>query len=299
MPVNRNSRVFSKHFIDSVGRKLRPDEVPTENLPTLPTKVSQSRVRQPLVKKPLRRDRIESDVPDVVHVGDVTMDVGTNTEIDVSDDRRTLETKLNTLTAEIAMLKSTVTSNRFIRLECIADNDANVAFYTGFPTYSHLKCCFDFPGAESGHLQYRDSKRVLDSKRSLPPLEEFFLVMVRLRLGLFEQDLAYRFGVSQSTVCRIFTTWINFLYVQFQQISLWPPNKYVNSHMPKLFKQQYPITRVIIDATEIFIQQSALPEVKQLTFSNYKNHNTYKCLVGISPSGVVACFSLVVPQTKS
>ena len=42
-----------------------------------------------------------------------------------------------------AMLKSTVTSNRF-RLECIVDNDANVAFYTGFPTHSHPKCCFDF-----------------------------------------------------------------------------------------------------------------------------------------------------------
>ena len=37
-------------------------------------------------------------------------------------------------------------------------------------------------------------------KRSPPPLEEFVLTMVRLRLGLFEQDLAYRFGVSQSTV---------------------------------------------------------------------------------------------------
>ena len=80
----------------------------------------------------------------------------------MSDDRRTLETKLNTLTTEIAMLKSTVTSNRF-RLECIADNDANVAIYTGFPTYSDLKCCFDFLGAQSGHLQYRDSKRFIDS----------------------------------------------------------------------------------------------------------------------------------------
>ena len=34
------------------------------------------------------------------------------------------------------------------------------------------------------------------------------LVLVRLRLGLFEQDLAYRFGVSQSTISRIIITWI-------------------------------------------------------------------------------------------
>ena len=69
------------------------------------------------MKKPLRRDQIESEVPDVVHVGDVTMDVRTNTEIDMSNDRRTLATKLNTLTADIAMLKSTVTSTKF-RLYC-------------------------------------------------------------------------------------------------------------------------------------------------------------------------------------
>ena len=34
-------------------------------------------------------------------------------------------------------------------------------------------------------------------------MEEFFLMLVRLWLGLMEQDLAYRFGISQSTVSRI------------------------------------------------------------------------------------------------
>ena len=87
--------------------------------------------------------------------------------------------------------------------------------------------------------------------RSLPPMEEFFLTLVRLRLGLLEQDIAYRFGVSQSTVSRIFTTWINFLYIQFRQIPLWPPKEFVCAHMPKIFKEQYPSTRVIIDATEV------------------------------------------------
>ena len=57
----------------------------------------------------------------------------------------------------------------------------------------------------------------------LSPLEECFLVLVCLRLGLFEQDLAYHFAVSQSTVSRIAITWINFLYLQFKQLPLWPP----------------------------------------------------------------------------
>ena len=61
--------------------------------------------------------------------------------------------------------------------------------------------------------------------------------------------------------------------------------------MPQVFKDQYPSTRVIIDATEIFIEQPHLPEIQKMTFSSYKNHNTYKALIGISPSGAITFIS--------
>ena len=59
--------------------------------------------------------------------------------------------------------------------------------------------------------------------------------------------------------------------------------------MPITFRMLYPKTRCIIDATEIFIQMPSNPTAQQLTFSNYKNHNTLKALVAITPSGAV-CF---------
>ena len=43
----------------------------------------------------------------------------------------------------------------------------------------------------------------------------------------------------------------------------------------------------------------AMPEIQQLTFSRYKNHNTYKALVGISPSGVVTFVSELFPGSIS
>ena len=52
----------------------------------------------------------------------------------------------------------------------------------------------------------------------LPLLEQFFMTLVRLRLGSLELDLAKRFGVSQSTVWRITLTWINLLYHSFKAI---------------------------------------------------------------------------------
>ncbi|XP_011403458.1 PREDICTED: uncharacterized protein LOC100636450 [Amphimedon queenslandica] len=114
-------------------------------------------------------------------------------------------------------------------------------------------------------------------------------------LGLMEQDLAYRFDISQSTVSRIVMTWINFMYLEFKKIPLWPPKELVQANMPKIFKQQYPNTRVILDATEVYIDQPHLPDIQQMTFSNYKNSNTFKVLIGISPDGVVTFISSLYP----
>jgi hypothetical protein len=77
------------------------------------------------------------------------------------------------------------------------------------------------------------------------------MVLMRLRLGSFEQDLADRFGVSCSTVSRVFTT-INFLYLKLKELPLWPPQEVILRSMPQLFKEMHPNTRVSLDATEIY-----------------------------------------------
>ena len=61
--------------------------------------------------------------------------------------------------------------------------------------------------------------------------------------------------------------------------------------MPQTFKDFFPTTRCIIDATEIFIQTPSSPQAQQLTFSSYKNHNTLKALVAVTPSGVISFVS--------
>ena len=66
-------------------------------------------------------------------------------------------------------------------------------------------------------------------------------------------------------------------------------------NMPRQFREKYPSTRVIIDATEIFVEQPQLPELQKMTFSSYKNHNTFKALVGISPDGAITFVSSLYP----
>ena len=123
--------------------------------------------------------------------------------------------------------------------------------------------------------------------RTLTPSEEFFLVMCRLRLGFAEIHLAHLFKISQSTVSSIFVSWINFLYLKFDQINIWPSRKVVDKSMPEAFKEKYPSTKVRIDCTEVRCQMPGSRLLNNELFSSYKNHTTPKALAGISPKGSI------------
>ena len=89
--------------------------------------------------------------------------------------------------------------------------------------------------------------------RSLRPLDEFFIIMYRLRQGFPEDHLAQLFNVSASTVRRIFVTWVNFMFFKFGQINIWPSRKVIDT-MPESFKRKYKSTIVIIDCNEVRCQ---------------------------------------------
>lgn len=118
----------------------------------------------------------------------------------------------------------------------------------------------------------------------MPLLSEFILVLVRLRLGLLIGHLADIYSLSKGSVSKIFTTWINLLYHVLKDIIIvWPTKQQVKRHLPKSFAK-FPRTRVIIDCT-VKIQKLTGPSAQKVTWSNYKSSNTFKLLVGISPTG--------------
>ncbi|CAN7938889.1 unnamed protein product [Ixodes hexagonus] len=128
---------------------------------------------------------------------------------------------------------------------------------------------------------------------SLSTESKLFLVLVRLRLGLFQQDLAHRFNIHQSNVSRLFTTWINFMYLRLSELPLSPSRAVIDKNMPESFEQKYSRTRVIIDATELKCEVPSSFVLQSTTFSPYKSTNTFKGLVSISPDGLVTFISSV------
>ena len=131
----------------------------------------------------------------------------------------------------------------------------------------------------------RTTKEKCEPKPKLSLPDQFFMVLVRLRLGRVVENLADCFYVSPSTVSRTFTTWINLMYLKFQELPMWMSRRKVDKHMPPSFRQWYPTTRVIIDATEFFIEKPSSLARQSASWSSYKNHNTFKSLLGISTDG--------------
>ena len=117
------------------------------------------------------------------------------------------------------------------------------------------------------------------------------MTLVKLRHDFPESDLAARFGISQPTVSPIFSAWIRCIYHAFREIDIWPSRSLVDAFMPDSFRQKYPSTRGIIDATEFHIEKPANPDVQASTWSNYKSTNTLKLLVGVTPNGVISFLS--------
>lgn len=178
------------------------------------------------------------------------------------------------------------------------DNDTLTKFYTGLPAYSIFLWLFNYVAAKSSRMTYWTGNSSTPSGNKsrfsttvLRPVDQFLSFLMRNRLGLLVQDISDRFGISTATFSKYYTTWLCLLHKELKILNPFPSRDIINRTMPSQFKIKYPSTRVIIDCTEIFIQHPSSLTNQSLTYSNYKNHNTLKFLVGITPSGVISFVS--------
>lgn len=99
------------------------------------------------------------------------------------------------------------------------------------------------------------------------------------------------YKITLKEVYTIFITWIRFMSLQWNNLDLWIDRENVKAYLPIDFHDKYPETRVILDATECPIKKPKLPLAQQVTFSSYKNRNTIKILIGITPGGMISYVS--------
>ena len=122
---------------------------------------------------------------------------------------------------------------------------------------------------------------------------QLFLTLVKLKLNLKVEDLAFRFKISASVVSRYITTWICFLYHHLKEIDWVPTVEQVNGTLPHSFRKLYPNIYAIIDGSEVFIETPSDLNLQSSTWSQYKHHNTSKFLVACTPNGAISYLSPV------
>ena len=119
-------------------------------------------------------------------------------------------------------------------------------------------------------------------------LEQEFLLIMRSRLGLLQEDLAWRFQVSDTTAPKVITTWVKLLSKEFGCLIICPSKGQICATPPVCFKNIYLKTKVIINCTEMFAQTPSSLEVQSLLWSEYKHHCTFKLLICITPNGAIS-----------
>ena len=133
--------------------------------------------------------------------------------------------------------------------------------------------------------------RKCNTPKKLSQHDEFLLTIMRLRL--LNEDLAERFGVSPTLCSYIFTTWIKLLRkVLGKALVVQLLKESIKEHLPEIFlKSGYQKRCVIIDCAEVFIKRPKSLSAQAATLSDYKHHNTFKFLAGISLTGIISFLS--------
>ena len=148
-------------------------------------------------------------------------------------------------------------------------------FYTGFPDYETLIAFWNYIEPSASHLTYYSSVRDatqantndvfpflntpgkkfpgrnVGAQRSLQPIDKFWLLLTRLRLGLFERDLGFRFNISISTVSDIMITYSNHLFVMLGSLPMWGSKDVIKQHLLQPFKEDLKMYAVSLTALRL------------------------------------------------
>ncbi|CAN7985166.1 unnamed protein product [Ixodes hexagonus] len=189
--------------------------------------------------------------------------------------------ELNILRLEVYFLRENL-ERKNLTEEAFRNNEELTKYYTGLPNFGVLHAVFELVKRLVRH----------SPNNVLTQFQEFIVTLIRLRLNTPLQDLAHRFGVSEATISRSITKWVDGLYVDLDRVVRWPTRKQLKRTMPMCFRAAFGTdVAVVIDCFEVFIEKPTSHMARSLTWSQYKHHNTVKYLIGIAPQGTVTFIS--------
>ena len=187
--------------------------------------------------------------------------------------------------------------------ENILKTDKNVLFYTGIKSLSVFNKLYNYIvpyvrrkwrgprfSVTTFKRNFSKSPKKMGPATKLPGKDEFLLMLMKVRLGLLQEDLANRFKVSGTQAGRIFATWVKAARKVMDSLVYVLDQGTVNATKPCRFNIHGSI-HSIADGSEIFIQTPKNHDLQRMTWSQYKHHNTGKFLIVVAPNSFIQYIS--------
>ena len=255
--------VCSDHFVDKRPTLENPNPVLNLGYEKPAKKPRRERHRRELspVKRKEREQEAEESPEHVPEKEPCHECLRKETEIEslikkvdsLSIERDDLSQKVTEVTVKVHRLKE---DHRPFSVTSIK-TDAKMKFFTGLQTVAVFGILFNLlkPFIQSMNFWRGDkqTRKVVTSKlvkrrtQKITAKEQLLLVLMRLRLGLFMEDLADRFCISVGTCSGIFCTWIKLLSkVLGDALIVWLPRESISTNLPFVFQAKDAKTRCII-----------------------------------------------------
>lgn len=165
-------------------------------------------------------------------------------------------------------------------------NDAEkVKFYTGLPNYFVLETVMWLLAPHMDGMK----------NMKLSKFQQLLLTLMRLRLDLRNQDLAYRFGVKVGMVTRTVHQMVNIMSSTLVPTAVfWPSRAELRKNLPAALRTSHPDCAVIIDCFTVPFEEpvsrgNQQPQQQQQGVGT--SYNVLKYLIGVAPQGVVTFVS--------
>lgn len=117
------------------------------------------------------------------------------------------------------------------------------------------------------------------------------IALKKMKLNDSFEILGHHFGLSSSSICRIFADTIYYMAVVLQDFIFWPDQASIQQNLPISFRARYSKVCSIIDCFEIKIEKPSNPLHQSMTWSSYYSCNTLKYLISCTPDGLVSYIS--------
>ncbi|KAJ8350939.1 hypothetical protein SKAU_G00260690 [Synaphobranchus kaupii] len=202
-----------------------------------------------------------------------------------ASDALNYEEELRALKKENQALRESVEKMSLTEVS-LRNDPAKVRFYTGLPNYFVFETVM---WLLSPHMKG-------DKSIKLSKSQQLLLTLMRLRLDLKNQDLAYRFGVKVSTVTKTVHSVVNIMSTTLVPTTVfWPSREELRKNLPSAFRSSYPDCAVIMDCFRVALEKSDQPDANVHRCGS----NALKYLIGVAPQGVVTFVSKGSPGNIS